>query len=212
MDNNTEYEETMLFFLNDTLEKIESGDKTTANYYYVFQHYESAQKKNEYKNEVEKYAKLTLDSAINNIDNFNTLPDYAKEDIINKKSIAQEYCYLSRIYDYYKNNKQKLYCINKAIELEPENGYFYLLRARYYSEKYDFKNSELDYKKVIELGNKEWTSDAELMISCNKSQIYAKYVLIFIIFLIILEIFAPIFANILVICFVIITLINRLRG
>ena len=187
MENNysQEYESAISFTLKDTLEKIENGDKSTKNYYTVFQLYESIQKKNEYKKEIDKYAKLIFDSASDAVNNYNKLPDSEKDEDVNK-NIAEEYYYLAVVFEYYKNKKQKLYCINKAIELNSSNVDYYFLRGQYYEEENKYKKAEADYKKVIKIGDEKSVRDAKLKISFQNNfrqlDTSAKDILLFVIY------------------------------
>lgn len=127
-------------FLDEILKKIEDGENTTFNYSFAFRLYQSIQENNEYKSEIDKYAELTIDSAMNDI-NENYKP-------------AMAYRCMSSVYDYKKDKDKTLYCINKAIEIEPNDATNYLERANYL-DKYGYrKRAEFDYAKAIELDPK----------------------------------------------------------
>jgi len=155
--------------LEDVLDKINNGETTTENYFKAFELYQQADDAKIFKSEIDKYAQLTIQSAMNDIDMDNNSPE--------------AYIRMSAIFQYKKNNEKMLECINKAIELNPDEGDYYILRAQYYLRLGKKKYAELDYQKACEI-DPELTETVNTMkrvdklINEGKKHVVMVYVLI----------------------------------
>ena len=132
-----EYAQEQKKELDDVLAKIDAGERTTINYLEAYMCYYYMQEKNEYQAELEKYAELVM--------------QIAREDIERNRDVASAYSSMAYIYKYSKNYEQAMYCINKAIELEPENADYYLVRGNFYKDIKKNSLAEADFAKAQEL-------------------------------------------------------------
>ena len=166
--------------LQSLLKKIEAGEKTTKNYYEAFELYDTLNKDNIYKQETENFAQLTMQAA--------------EQDIEANNNVAESYEILAIIYQYKKDKEKMFRCINKAIELEPDNADYYLLRAEFYKNLRQKDNAEKDYNKACELDPSnieivKLLNDADKSISEAKRLVFLVYLLMaFVIFVIVVSI------------------------
>ncbi|MGN0030405.1 MAG: tetratricopeptide repeat protein [Candidatus Gastranaerophilaceae bacterium] len=100
--------------------------------------------KNLYKKRILEYIKLAQKFAPDDVENYLLLTKYYALDFPNT------------------DNKNIIKAWNKAIKLEPDNGWFYSSRAGIKHQDGDYKGAISDYKKAIKYGDTDYTTYHEL--------------------------------------------------
>lgn len=124
--------------LDDILKRIENGEKTSKNYYSAYLMCSALKYDGSSDEEmVEKYANLAINSS--------------REDIQMNRNVDKAYYQLAKIYYDKKDMQNVLFCVNKSIEINPEYGESYLLRAEVFKDMNQEAESKRDYEKAKEL-------------------------------------------------------------
>ncbi len=164
--------------LEDIQQKINNGEKTSKNYFSAYLMCSALNiDGNSDKKMIEHFANLTITSS--------------KEDIQMNRDVDKAYYQLAKIYYDKKEKTNGFFCINKAIELNPNSGESYMLRAKMYKDtgKNEIE-SRRDYDRAKELSpeyseciNMIKNLDREDDVSISKFEIFLTLLIIIILIL-----------------------------